>query len=242
MASLAQLRKRFEELITRGRLGHAYLFFGGGLEELLQCTQSCMCFLERGTWEHPGTIPLLDGRILGGGTEPIGIDDVRAAKGFLAEKPFLAKRRTLVIARAELLTSQAAPALLKLLEEPPPAALILLTVRDLDALLTTIRSRCERFYVTTGGEERKDPEAQALVRVFLAADRRKRSEQLKAIVESPSLLERFVASALLAFHRSPRVPARTVERLLFRWTAISQYNTNKRLQLEAALLDLPTLL
>ena len=53
--------------------------------------------------------------------------------------------KVFVIDEAELLEAEAQNALLKTLEEPPGGALLILVAADVDALLPTIRSRCQEF-------------------------------------------------------------------------------------------------
>ncbi|MCU0983352.1 MAG: DNA polymerase III subunit delta' [Acetobacteraceae bacterium] len=75
----------------------------------------------------------------------IRVDDIRAMTDFLrltgAESPW----RVALIDPADELSTEAANALLKILEEPPPKALILLVSHAPARLLPTIRSRCRRL-------------------------------------------------------------------------------------------------
>jgi DNA polymerase-3 subunit delta' len=70
------------------------------------------------------------------------IDAVRAADKFLNFKPMEARRRMVVIDDAHELTSEAANALLKVLEEPPHNAQIVLVALNEKALPSTVLSRC----------------------------------------------------------------------------------------------------
>ncbi len=80
--------------------------------------------------------------------EPAGlyIAQVRTIRQLGVTRPAMASRQVFIIGDAELLVSQeaseeAANALLKILEEPPPATVFILTARDPEALVPTIRSR-----------------------------------------------------------------------------------------------------
>lgn len=81
----------------------------------------------------------------------IGEDDRRGREGLcfeLSMAPQASARRIAIINDAHTMNPEGANAILKTLEEPPAAALILLICQDVDALLPTIRSRCQviRFF------------------------------------------------------------------------------------------------
>lgn len=78
------------------------------------------------------------------GSTRIRICQVRRLERMAYLTPFQADRRIFIIDTAEDLQTEAAHALLKTLEEPPSTVLILLLTADADALLPTIRSRCQR--------------------------------------------------------------------------------------------------
>jgi DNA polymerase-3 subunit delta' len=76
-------------------------------------------------------------------TQAIKIEQVRDAARQILGRPFEARARAVVIDGAHLMTEQAANALLKSLEEPPPTSHVLLVSSAPQALLPTIRSRCQ---------------------------------------------------------------------------------------------------
>lgn len=73
----------------------------------------------------------------------IKIDRVRDIAREIGSRPFEARSRGFVIDEAQLLTEQAANALLKCLEEPCTTSHVLLVSAAPQALLPTIRSRCQ---------------------------------------------------------------------------------------------------
>ena len=79
----------------------------------------------------------------------IKIDRVRDVAREIGARPFEARSRAFVIDDAHLLTEQAANALLKSLEEPCPTSHVLLVTSAPQALLPTIRSRCQTLRVGT---------------------------------------------------------------------------------------------
>ncbi|MSQ29566.1 MAG: DNA polymerase III subunit delta' [Dehalococcoidia bacterium] len=75
----------------------------------------------------------------------IRICQVRRLERVASLAPFAASRRVFIIDTADDLQTEAAHAILKTLEEPPVSALFILVAADPDALLPTIRSRCQEF-------------------------------------------------------------------------------------------------
>ena len=76
----------------------------------------------------------------------ISIEQVREAESFLAVTPVEGSRKVVIFDGAETLSagqSEPANALLKTLEEPPAQALLLLLTTNQDAILPTIKSRCQ---------------------------------------------------------------------------------------------------
>ncbi len=76
------------------------------------------------------------------GDTTIAIESVRALVAFMAQKPFVAKRKVAYVHHAEALQPLAADALLKTLEEPAGDRVMVLTATHHEALPSTIRSRC----------------------------------------------------------------------------------------------------
>ena len=73
----------------------------------------------------------------------IGIGDIRNLRKILSRKPFGGGQRLIIIKGMEKATTEAANALLKILEEPPLETFIVLTSESLDCLLPTVISRCQ---------------------------------------------------------------------------------------------------
>lgn len=75
----------------------------------------------------------------------IRIHEIRELKRKISLKAFEGRYKVVIIWNAEKINTEAANAMLKLLEEPPDRTVILMTVSDTTALLTTINSRCQRI-------------------------------------------------------------------------------------------------
>ncbi|MCA9048881.1 MAG: DNA polymerase III subunit delta' [Planctomycetaceae bacterium] len=166
-------RELFRRSIQNGRLSHAYVLAGPEgigkrlfarlmaqsifcrehpLEELNVCGECRVCrSFAANTW--PDYIEV--GPPAGKNSIPIdaiaGAEERRGREGLcyeLSMAPQSSERRVAVINDAALMTTEAANALLKTLEEPPADSLILLVSDAPDSLLPTIRSRCQtvRFF------------------------------------------------------------------------------------------------
>ena len=86
----------------------------------------------------------------------IGIDTIRRIQKFVSFRAFSSGAKVVIINRAQNMSSEAANAFLKVLEEPPGGTIIILLVPDLANLLPTITSRCQiiRFSISYAERER----------------------------------------------------------------------------------------
>ncbi|HHG83604.1 MAG TPA: DNA polymerase III subunit delta' [Bacteroidetes bacterium] len=75
----------------------------------------------------------------------IRINEVRDLKRKITLKAFEGPYKIVIIWNSEKINTEAANAMLKLLEEPPEKTIIIMTVSDTTHLLTTINSRCQRI-------------------------------------------------------------------------------------------------
>jgi DNA polymerase-3 subunit delta' len=74
----------------------------------------------------------------------ITIDQIRELQHDASLQPFEGRYRVFIIAEAHRLNIEAANCLLKTLEEPPAHTMLVLLTADEGAVLSTIRSRCQR--------------------------------------------------------------------------------------------------
>ena len=74
----------------------------------------------------------------------ITIDDIRELKERLALRPYEGDRKIALIIRADQMTTEAANAFLKILEEPSPTTFFVLVTDRPNYLLPTIVSRCQK--------------------------------------------------------------------------------------------------
>ncbi len=93
-----------------------------------------LCLLRRGRDDKTGRL-----------RQEISVDEVRKLKSFLNLSAADGGRRVVLVDSADEMTTSAANALLKLLEEPPADVTILLVSHQPSRLLPTIRSRCREL-------------------------------------------------------------------------------------------------
>jgi DNA polymerase-3 subunit delta' len=145
------------------RLAHAYLFAGPegigkrlvamALVRAIYCAQgegcgNCAACRKVDHRNHP------DIHFLEPDGTSIKIDQVRGLQRELNFKPLEAPCKVGLIDHAEQMTTGAANALLKTLEEPPGRALLILLTSQPQRLLETIRSRCQPLNFTRHPQER----------------------------------------------------------------------------------------
>lgn len=145
--------KILKAAVEHQRVAHAYLFAGpDGIGKKLVAQAFARAFLceaangcgvcaactKIAAGSHPDFYTL----------EPDGsaikIDQIRTLQPQLALRSFAGRGKVCLIDSAELMTHEAANALLKTLEEPTAATLIILISGRPESLLATIRSRCQQ--------------------------------------------------------------------------------------------------
>lgn len=144
------------QLVLKGTLSHGYIFYGPSMVGKRTIAWALANFLEKEKFELPAENEVLqDGMVIDlafakrldpNVKDSIGIDAVREVKNFLWQKPNVSSRRTLVIDDAELLTTEAQNALLKITEEPPASSLLIVIVSDMESVMGTIQSRLQKIY------------------------------------------------------------------------------------------------
>lgn len=145
-----------QNAIKNGELSHAYLFTGPRgtgkttvariLAKTINCTDSlaekaCLkCStceaVEKGNYIDLIEIDAASNR---------GIDDVRELKDSVHTSPNVGQYKIYLVDEAHMLTTPAANALLKVLEEPPAHSIFILATTEPHKLLPTIISRTQRF-------------------------------------------------------------------------------------------------
>lgn len=259
MATLSELEKDFKALIKNEALGHAYALYGPHLPGQFHFAKCLANYLEQShsagasrdaarKWALPESI-LLDAKFIDGTEQNLGVDVAREFSEFLYRQPVASSRRTLVINSAAEFTDQAQNAILKIVEEPPSHALIILTVRDINSLLAPLKSRLQSLYVAPEKGERAtrtelEEKADELVEKLLMSAPAGRSAIIKQIVaddkeddveKNQKITDTFLNRLILELAKKPEANALAIKEALKRQTAMADYSTNKKLQLEAIL-------
>jgi DNA polymerase III subunit delta' len=148
-------------LLGTGNLPQAFLFSGqkGIGKRKLALETAKYLFCEHGTacgqcracvnvdrGSHPDLV------IVQGETS-IGIDQSRMLGKEISEYPYEGDRRAIIIDEAEIMTTEAANALLKTLEEPPPYNTFFLVTSSQRDIPLTILSRCARVTFSPLGKD-----------------------------------------------------------------------------------------
>jgi len=141
------------------RLAHAYIFTGPadlGKNTIAYCFAKNLLYLDSATrvdLDHldPAKLSLSgDFHVISRETDKknISIAQIREFIKILEMSSFANSYKIGIIKEAELLSDEAANALLKLLEEPQPKVVIILITSQLEAILPTLRSRSQviNFY------------------------------------------------------------------------------------------------
>ena len=98
---------------------------------------SCISCRKTDDGNHPDT------QIVSPSGAWIRIDQIRELQKRIVYRPLEGVRKVVVLREAERMNLEAANCLLKTLEEPPAESVLILLTTNLDALLPTIRSRCQ---------------------------------------------------------------------------------------------------
>ena len=149
-----QILEQLYHAIASNRVAGAYLFVGVanvGKETValhfaksINCLSSeegacgtCLSCRKADDGNHP------DLQIIRPSGTWIKIDQIRELQHRIIYRPLEGVRKIYILTEAERMNLEAANCLLKTLEEPPADSVLILLTTNLDALLPTIRSRCQ---------------------------------------------------------------------------------------------------
>ena len=154
--------------VRTGRIGHAYLFSGDNADLLADCAlawgEVCACLATTPAGQPCGecrncrlleaeNYPELNVLRPQSKSRAIVVDRIREFEHQLGLSAERGRLKIGLIREAECMNAQAQNAFLKTLEEPPARTLLLLTTTRPQALLPTIRSRCQQVSLL---ENRRD--------------------------------------------------------------------------------------
>ncbi|HOF50541.1 MAG TPA: AAA family ATPase [Candidatus Colwellbacteria bacterium] len=238
-------QKFFDKLMKAGELSGSYIFFGESETGKFSFAESIAKRLE------PDSRTLTELLVVRPDEkDSIGIDAARRIKRFLSEKPVNAGVRSVIIDEAESLTSQAENALLKIAEEPPEKSLIMMIVRNPDTLLPTLVSRFRKIYFSRVESDKiavwlekekgisvaaaKAAAASSFGRPGLALRIAEKNIGVPEELESLADYRAFIKSEIMKLYKDKIKNDERIRALVRRLYFIEQFNTNKKLQLQAA--------
>ena len=142
--------------VAEGRLSHAYLFTGTRGTGKTTCAK---ILAKAVNCEHPengnpcnkcqSCLGIESGGFLDvmelDAASNNGVDHVRALRDEAIYSPAQVKKRVYIIDEVHMLSKDAFNALLKIMEEPPEHLLFILATTELQKVLPTLLSRCQRF-------------------------------------------------------------------------------------------------
>lgn len=240
-------QKIFNKLIQEKRLAGSFIFFGEPQVGKFTFAKSLAEALEPQSKTLTETLIIRPDE-----KETIGIDQMRELKGFLIQKPANALCRTVIIDDAWALTPSAQNAILKITEEPPSYGLIILILPNPDVLMPTLTSRCRLIYFPrvpadqiiewlTEKHQLSREEAESIARLSFGrpglAEELIRKQKLPEIGELVSAddYRRFIKGFIIELYQDKIKNSRRLAELLKRLQLMENLNTNKKLQLQAAL-------
>ncbi|WP_055668447.1 DNA polymerase III subunit delta' [Desnuesiella massiliensis] len=131
--------RSFDMAIASEKLSHAHLIVGeDGLGKSVVAKDFALKIL--GKKDNKQYADILEFR---NSKKSIGVDEIRKIIDETNKKPYEGDKKVVIIYDGDKLTTQAQNAFLKTIEEPPKGVYIIILSENIEAILNTIRSRCQ---------------------------------------------------------------------------------------------------
>src|SRR3989344_1509912 len=231
----------FENLWKRGNLGHAYLLTGQDTAGKKSFAEDICTLLTGNGFENNPDLKLI---------QPdkekdiykVYIENIRDLKSFMSLKPHSSEYKLAVIEDADVMTTEAANAMLKILEEPPKKSVLILISSTPRMLLKTILSRCETVVFPPAPEIQTDEKYKALsgLRKIARQSMAERIKYAKQIYEKENYIElvNLWLKSLRPQLRDKPTTAPVLRNLLQLSRIVSQPQYNHRIALERFFINL----
>jgi len=224
MTHFDQLKAAF----SKNRLGHAYIFWGPQLKDLHPGLLNFTNFILK--TEQVTNNPNLN--FIDAGSSDIGIDRIRNLNREKSKKSFSEGAQITIINQAQKMTTQAANALLKLLEEPRENQYLFLTAPSITSVLPTISSRCQSFSLENLEDTEKPDLDKPSLTLFEAISTAQRTGCAKLLQEHMATLDDL-----------PKIIDALTDRIILEVNATAPHSKLKRLRKQLmALVEVQALL
>lgn len=131
--------RSFDMAIASEKLSHAHLIVGeDGLGKSVVAKDFALKIL--GKKDNKQYADILEFR---NSKKSVGVDEIRKIIDETNKKPYEGDKKVVIIYDGDKLTTQAQNAFLKTIEEPPKGVYIIILSENIEAILNTIRSRCQ---------------------------------------------------------------------------------------------------
>ena len=149
------IRKYLLNSVNKNTVSQSYLFAGTeGIGKILiakEVAKRILCMGEKNESCKCRSCQAFDGSnhpdyvVINEEETTIKIEQIRELTNKVIEQPIISSKKVYIINHADKMTIEAQNCLLKTLEEPPEFVVIILTTSNLNAILTTIKSRCMKI-------------------------------------------------------------------------------------------------
>lgn len=150
---LGEVREVLKSMLSKDKIPHAWLFtgpWGTGKTSAARILAKAVNCMKRDGVEPCNKCEMCTEITSGSATDIVeidaasnrGIEEIRELRDKVRLAPMRAKYKVYVIDEVHMLTTEAANALLKTLEEPPEHTLFALCTTEPEKLLDTVKSRC----------------------------------------------------------------------------------------------------